>query len=192
MTTFTPEALQALAEALASPAKELAAGLLRRPLPERGARPAALDELALRLADLHTVAVPALREAVEGLGETGADDAEEAVEDLVDPLFDLVEGARELHRAALTPEAEALRPYLIAIAEDPLTDALELFLHIIQAALNPWGLLEDPERPELDLSAKPDAPAHLEALRDLCRARPGLLPEAALDRLSAAVAASAR
>ena len=52
MTALSPETLQALAEALAPPTKQLAAGLLRRPLPEAEAPPASIETLAQSLADL--------------------------------------------------------------------------------------------------------------------------------------------
>ena len=187
MAVFTPEALQALAEALAAPAKELAAGLLRRPLPEPEAEPTSAESLALDLAELHAEALPDLREAMGALNGIAADDVEDAVEELADPIFALMEAARDLHRAALAPEAEALRPFLAAIAEDPVTDTLEIFLYIIQTGLNPWGLCDDPEHPELHFDLKPDAHAHLTALRVFCAKRPGLLSADALDRLAEAI-----
>ncbi len=187
MAVFTPEALQALAEALAAPAKELAAGLLRRPLPDPEAEPTSAESLALDLAELHAEALPDLREAMGALNGIAADDVEDAVEELADPIFALMEAARDLHRAALAPEAEALRPFLAAIAEDPVTDTLEIFLYIIQTGLNPWGLCDDPEHPELHFDLKPDAHAHLTALRVFCAKRPGLLSADALDRLAEAI-----
>ena len=190
MTAFTPETLQALAEALAPPTKQLAAGLLRRPLPEAEAPPASIETLAQSLADLLAEALPALRDALADVAETDSDDAEDMVEALAGPLFALVEGARDLHQARLAPEAEPLRPYLAAIAEDAPADAVELFLHIMQAALNPWEMFEDPEHPELDLSLKPDAPAHLEALRRVCDNGAGPISEDVLKRLQAALSAA--
>ncbi len=187
MAAVSSETLQALAEALAPIAKQLAAGLLRRPLPDARAQLTSGDEAVEHVAELHAQAVPILRDAMADLDGLDADETEEAAEDLADPLFALVEGARALHAVRLAPDAEALRPYLTALVEDPATDCLELFLHVIQAALNPWEIFADPEHPDLDFSLKSDAPAHLEALRELCRARPGLLSGETLERLAAAL-----
>ena len=189
MTALSPETLQALAEALAPPTKQLAAGLLRRPLPGAEAPVASIEALAINLSELLAEALPALRDALADMAEAGPDDAEDIAEALAGPLFALVEGARNLHRARLAPEAEPLRPYLAAIAEDAPADAVELFLHVIQAALNPWEMFEDPEHPELDLSLKPDAPAHFEALKKACNDGAGPISEDVLKRLQTALSA---
>lgn len=186
MTIIALETLHTLAEALSPTAKQLAAGLLRRPLPQNG--PAGTpDDLAREMAELYAEAVPVLREALADIAKTDPEEVDELVEDISAPLFALVEGARALHQACLAPEAEAVRPYLVAIVEDPAVDALELFLHLIQGSLNSWELFEDPENPDIDFSPRPDAPAHMEALKNFCRTRPGLLSAESLARLSQAV-----
>ena len=191
MTLIALETLHTLAEALSPTAKQLAAGLLRRPLPSLSplpeSTPTTPDDLAREMAELYAEAVPVLREALADIAKTDPEEVDELVEDISAPLFALVEGARALHQACLAPEAEAVRPYLVAIVEDPAVDALELFLHLIQGSLNSWELFEDPENPDIDFSPRPDAPAHMEALKSFCRTRPGLLSAESLARLSQAV-----
>lgn len=169
--------LKALAESACSLTENLTAGLLLRPLPVAGQIPVSADSLTRELAALLAEAVPALEEAVTDLAEADIEDVEEAMDDVAAPALDCVEMARRIWEAPLSVEAEGVRPLLAALAERPVVELLGLLYPAMRAALDPWAVLDDPERPVLGMDIRVDLADLLGALASWRRTYPGVLPE---------------
>ena len=171
------ESLHALAEAVSGPSRELTAGLLLRPAPVPGEHTVDITPLCRKIQALLQDAIPALQEGLAALEDCDVDELEEQVEELTTPAFDLVDMARAVWAAPLTPELETARPLLATVIEAPVAELLTWMLHLMHAALDPWAVLDDPEEPALDYCLEvQDGPVR-DALRQWRQQHPGLLPE---------------
>ncbi len=165
-----PAAMQALAEALCPPARELASGLLLRPVvasavltasggPGAPASPGSASEgsgsgefaaLCRKAFALLEDAVPLLQENLAALEDCDIDDIEELVDELAAPAFDLVDAARAVWDAKLPAEVEDARPLLATLLEAPAAELLTWMLRFLHAAVDPWAVFDDPEKPQME------------------------------------------
>ncbi len=178
-----PESLRTLAEVLCPLMHDLTAGLLLRPAPVAGEPPLSrvgVDELCRELDALLHAAVPALRETLEDLHGADPDDVDELAEELAAPALDLVDMARRIWEAPLPREAESARSLLATLAEAPAVQLLDWLHRLMHAVIDPYAVLNDPDRPDFSFTLDvPDEPVRA-ALAQWRLAHPGVLPEDAL------------
>lgn len=181
-----PEFHRYLAEAVSPLSHSLAAGLLIRPVPLR-VGDQGLDilrnnaaALCLDLDAMLKSNVSAMKESMAELREQPVDTLEEVVDELASPALELVDMARSIWETPLPAEAEGARPILATLAEAPVTQLLQWVLEVMQLAVDPWAITENPASPDLafELSV-PDAPVR-EALQRWRKDNPGVLPEEVL------------
>ena len=189
--TQTPEFYNALAEAVSPLSHSLAAGLLIRPVPARtisedreedplyGSKEAA-NLICYDLDKLLKEAVPAMKQAMQELGNCDPDEFEELVDELAAPTLDLVDMARRIWETPFPPEAEGARALLATLAEAPATQILQWILELMHTVIDPWSIAENPEHPQIDFALiVPDNPIR-DALSRWRAANPGVLPEEVL------------
>ena len=189
--TQVPEYFQFLAEAVSPLSHSLTAGLLIRPVP---ARPGGLEDddaispedsesatnLCLDLDMMLKENVPAMKQAMADLRGCSLDELEELVDELASPALELVDMARRIWAAPLSPDAEGARSLLGTLAEAPVTQFLQWVLEIMHTVIDPWSLAENPDNPDINFDLHvPDAPVR-EALAHWRRNNPGVLPEEVL------------
>lgn len=178
--TQIPESLAVLAEALCPLSHSLAAGLLIRPITDQGLPETSTQAVVLcnELSNTLAECVPAMRQAMAGLEDSDQDESEELVDELATAALEIVDMARRIWQSPLPPEAEGLRPLLATLAEAPVTQLLQWVLEIMQLAIDPWSIAEDPANPAVSFTLHvPDAPLR-EAINAWSSHNPGILPAA--------------
>lgn len=175
--TSLPESIIALAETLSPLARELTAGLLLRPAPVPGDEPPDLVLFFRKGDDLLRTAHAALSKALASFEGCEPDELDELADDLAGPAFELVDLAREIWEIPLPLQCEGARPLLATLAEAPVAELIAWIQRIMHAVIDPWAVLEEPERPTLEyvLDVR-DEPVR-ELLKLWQKAHPGVLPE---------------
>ena len=152
----TAEYIQAVAEVVSSVAMEISAGLLERPLPPFETGASALAGLCTELQTLLDDAVPDIQEAFEELALYELEDIDDIVFAISEPTLDFVDMARKIWKTPLPPSEEKARIYLAAIAEFPAVSVLAFCQRIMQAALDPWAVSENPDDPNIAFTVELD------------------------------------
>ena len=145
-----PENVVALAHAGSLLARDIAAGLARPAAPRQDTSATVdgmLPEVCARMAE-------AVREIVELINEMDgfpADEAEECIEALIEPVRDLQGLAGKIHAVGLPASDEPGRALMAAMVERPLKELLLFFVSLQFSVLAPQAFFDECEDSDVEL-----------------------------------------